>query len=134
MNNIFAFLAASKNGDIIEIKKCIRLCGTTDHKQCLGLAAHYGHIEAVKLLLANGWTVNHLDESNYAPLHYAADGGKSNMIAFLLEQGADLNLHRVGDYSSFSKDTAEEVADKVGKKKEFKRYYSIIQDDMVKIH
>jgi ankyrin repeat protein len=55
----------------------------------LMLAAMQGHKEIVELILERKPEINH---SGWNPLHYAAFGGRSEIIALLLAAGADPNL------------------------------------------
>ena len=50
------------------------------------MASLKGHLAIAKLLVANGAQVSH---PGWAPLHYAAFEGRSEVIRFLLEKGAD---------------------------------------------
>lgn len=47
-----------------------------------------GHVAAAQVLLANGAEVN---PTGWAPLHYAAFDGRTEMVRFLLDKGADKN-------------------------------------------
>jgi uncharacterized protein len=59
-------------------------------------AALGGHVEAAKVLLANGAQVN---PEGWTPLHYAAFEGKTGMVRFLLESGADKNAVAPNEYT-----------------------------------
>ena len=52
----------------------------------LMMASLKGHLAIAKLLVANGAQVSH---PGWTPLHYAAFEGRSEVIRFLLEKGAD---------------------------------------------
>lgn len=49
------------------------------------LAAYRGHLESVKLLYRHA---ARLDQPGWAPIHYAAIEGKTEVLRFLLDQGA----------------------------------------------
>lgn len=54
----------------------------------LMLAAIRGHLAAARALVHRGASVN---RDGWAPLHYAASGSDTGVLAFLLEQGAAVN-------------------------------------------
>lgn len=58
----------------------------------LHLACISNHIDAAKLLLANGANIDKQDGDGWAPLHYAADNDYYEMCEYLIDQGADMNL------------------------------------------
>ncbi len=66
----------------------------TDGFTALGLAAYFGHLESLKLLLVKGADPNVLSNNglNVAPLHSALSGGHKEMARILVEAGADVNL------------------------------------------
>jgi ankyrin repeat protein len=59
-------------------------------------AALGGHVEAAKVLLANGAEIN---SPGWTPLHYAAFEGRTGMVRFLLESGADKNALAPNEYT-----------------------------------
>jgi ankyrin repeat protein len=61
-------------------------------KALTSLAARAGHIEVVRMLVQSGASINHLDESGNAPIHWAARGGYLEVVQYLAENGADLDL------------------------------------------
>jgi ankyrin repeat protein len=52
------------------------------------IAAGYGHVEILKLLLAQGVDINSVDMQNATALHHAAVGNRKEAVIFLLQQGA----------------------------------------------
>ena len=57
----------------------------------LHVAAHFGQINMVKFLLANGVRVNVQNELGYSPLHQAAQQGHSQIVNLLLDANASPN-------------------------------------------
>lgn len=64
----------------------------------LALAAHFGHIETVKLLLSCGANVNAVVRNplQVTPLHAALFGRRREVARFLIENGADVTRKRGG--------------------------------------
>ncbi len=56
-------------------------------------AASDGNIPEMDRLVREGRGVNVLDDISRGPLHYAVEGEHYNAAAWLLEHGADVNLH-----------------------------------------
>jgi ankyrin repeat protein len=55
-------------------------------------AAEKGNLEQVKAHLAQGVDINGLDRDKMAALHYAAFNGHKDLMEFLLENGAGLDV------------------------------------------
>ena len=57
----------------------------------LHLAAHYGQLEIAKALIAKGAKISAIADNaiSNTPLHAAVAGGKAEIIALLIEAGAD---------------------------------------------
>ena len=53
------------------------------------LAAFYGHIEVIELLVESGANVNEANSSGYMPLHVACQNNKVEAVSKLLQQGAN---------------------------------------------
>jgi ankyrin repeat protein len=63
-------------------------------KERLHFAAGEGDIEKVKELLKEGYPIDAFDDSlSRTPLHYAALGKHMDVERYLIEAGADVNLH-----------------------------------------
>lgn len=58
----------------------------------LTTTAHNGSHAAVKLLVSYGVSIDLCDANNMMPLHYAVAEGKNEIIDWLLEAGANINL------------------------------------------
>ncbi len=65
----------------------------------LALAAHFGHADAVRLLLARGADVNRVARHRLqvTPLHAALFGRRLPIAILLIEHGADVNAARGGE-------------------------------------
>ena len=50
-----------------------------------------GHIEELAKLLDQGTDVNEKDESGYTPLHWAVQGGHTDVARLLLDHGANID-------------------------------------------
>lgn len=57
--------------------------------RALHYAAYFGHLDACRVLVECGATVDILDSQQSTPLQYAALRGHLNCVQYLLEQGAD---------------------------------------------
>uniref|UniRef100_H3G5N5 Uncharacterized protein n=1 Tax=Phytophthora ramorum TaxID=164328 RepID=H3G5N5_PHYRM len=57
----------------------------------LHVAARYGYVETVELLLSRGASVSALSKDNSTPLHFAACCNSLEVVALLLKGGADVN-------------------------------------------
>ncbi len=68
----------------------------------LHLAAHFGHVTIVELLLAAGADVHARSGNRLAntALHAAAAGGHTDVIATLLRHGADVNARQHGGFTA----------------------------------
>jgi RNA polymerase sigma factor (sigma-70 family) len=64
----------------------------------LGLAAHFGHVDAARVLIGRGADVNAIakNELGVTPLHAALFGRKTEAACLLIEHGADVNAKRGG--------------------------------------
>jgi len=62
-----------------------------DAASALHYGARYGHVEAIRLLLKNGGSIEGRTSDNYTPLHTALRNNNMEAIAELITQGADIN-------------------------------------------
>jgi len=58
----------------------------------LHMAAHQGHMDAVRLLIDKGADVNAEDDEGATPLHYAASLGRKDEVELLIAKGAKINV------------------------------------------
>ena len=63
------------------------------HGSPLHAASSKGHLDAARVLLANGVDVNTTNEDGETPLHSAYAGGHLDVMRLLLEHEADVNAH-----------------------------------------
>ncbi|MDM5316166.1 ankyrin repeat domain-containing protein [Fictibacillus sp. b24] len=99
---------AAMDGKITEIedllkKGNVQIDALNDGWSPLHLAAHFGHIDIVRLLLEQGADVHVKSGNNMAntPLHAAAANMKNRqeMIGLLLSHGADINEQQSGGWT-----------------------------------
>ena len=64
-----------------------------------GLAAHFGHQATAEFLFVHGANINAVskNELRVTPLHAAMFGQKAEVARWLIDKGADVNLHRGGE-------------------------------------
>jgi len=74
----------------------------------LGLAAFFGHVEAVKVLLANGADVNAKPPSRFqnTAVDSAVSGDHAEVVRVLLAAGADPNIRSEANYTTLHKAAA----------------------------
>jgi len=97
---------AAMNGDLEEIKNLLALCNNPNkvdqfYVTPLHLAAAWGKIEAMSLLLKAGANLNAQNIEGDFPLHSAVDSIRS--IKFLLEAGANINAKNYRGESALHK-------------------------------
>lgn len=78
--------------------------------QPIHVAAFWGNVEDLEILLKTGADINSKGEDGYTPLHEAVDQDNYKAIKFLLEYGADQSI--INDFG----DTALEIATSFEKK------------------
>jgi ankyrin repeat protein len=65
----------------------------TPDREALGVAAQAGDLTRVKELVALGCPLDEFDDLGKTPLHHAVENEHEDVVAFLIESGADLNAH-----------------------------------------
>jgi uncharacterized protein len=102
--DVFAATAAGRTGrvvDLIEQDPSLVNAFAPDGFQPLGLAAFFGHLPLVELLLANGAEANSPSRNSMhvMPLHSAVAGRHLEITRALLSHGADVNARQADDFS-----------------------------------
>jgi ankyrin repeat protein len=101
LNNSPLIYAASRNAADV-----IRVIVQSDNKgidypghlgTALGIAAQEGNIDAARELLDGGANIGAADDMGSTPLMNAVYAEEKEMVAFLLERGADANALRMGE-------------------------------------
>jgi ankyrin repeat protein len=96
-SNDTALMLAAENGNTQILESLIRNWGADIHAvgrgnaNALILAVEYGHINAAKLLIANGAHINAKDIENNTALMFAAKSGDTIIVNLLIHHGANLN-------------------------------------------
>ena len=86
----------ARKGKVVEIRKYMKQKNfdldlhTDDKNTAFALSFHGDNFEAVKILLELGPNVNNADYESDTPLHYAVANGNLEMVAKLIEHGADV--------------------------------------------
>jgi len=90
---------AAALGHIDDFRRLLPIADADDRHLALALAAQFGHVEIVRLLLDAGEDPNRYNpvggHSHSTPLHQAAGAGNEEMIRLLVERGARLNMKDV---------------------------------------
>lgn len=63
----------------------------------LHLSVHHRALSAVHILVSHGANVNAVNSSGMTPLHMAAGILHKDLIASLIEEGADINMVCIAD-------------------------------------
>lgn len=107
-------LAASKDGDIEEIKRLIDSGADVNARDLdtwqtpLHWAPIWGQTDMAKILIDAGADVNARDDYERTPLYLAANNGHTDIVKLLIDAGADLNARCDDEW------TPLHVADKNG--------------------
>src|SRR6202521_3541111 len=87
---------AAALGRLEESRRLLPDTNTEDRHLALALAAQFGHVETVRLLLDAGENPNRYNpvggHSHATPLHQAAGAGHNELVRLLVERGARLDL------------------------------------------
>jgi len=87
---------AAALGDIEDFRRLLPGADNGDRHLALALASQFGHVEIVRLLLDAGEDPNRYNpvggHSHTTPLHQAAGAGYNELVRFLVECGARLDL------------------------------------------
>jgi ankyrin repeat protein len=87
---------AAALGRIEDARRLLPDTGSEDRHLALALAAQFGHVEIVRLLLDAGENPNRYNpvggHSHTTPLHQAAGAGHHELVRLLVERGARLDL------------------------------------------
>jgi ankyrin repeat protein len=87
---------AAALGRIEDARRSLAVASSEDRHLALTLAADFGHVEIVRLLLDGGEDPNRYNpvggHSHTTPLHQAAGRGHEEVVRLLVERGARLDL------------------------------------------
>jgi len=90
---------AAALGRIEDARRLLAGASSEDRHLALTLAADFGHVEIVRLLLDAGEDPNRYNpiggHSHTTPLHQAAGGGHDEVVRLLVERGARLDLQDI---------------------------------------
>jgi Ankyrin repeats (3 copies) len=110
---------AAALGCIEDARRLLRAASSEDRHLALTLAADFGHVEIVRLLLDAGEDPNRYNpvggHSHTTPLHQAAGSGHEEVVRLLVERGARLDLKDIlwratpADWASHAGKTRIEV-------------------------
>ncbi|MEX2236700.1 MAG: ankyrin repeat domain-containing protein [Dehalococcoidia bacterium] len=75
---------------------------TPDGHSVLGLACFFGQLEAARLLLRSGADANAVsrNEMGVSAIHAASAADRSDIVALLIESGADVNARQQRDFTA----------------------------------
>jgi hypothetical protein len=87
---------AAATGRTEDARRSLAASGSEDRHRALALAAQFGHVEIVRLLIDAGEDPNRYNPVGYhshsTPLHQAALAGHMEIVRLLVERGARLDL------------------------------------------
>jgi hypothetical protein len=90
---------AAALGRVEDFRRLLASAGADDRHLALALAAQFGHVEAVRMLLDAGEDPNRYNpvggHSHATPLHQAAGAGHEELVKLLVERGARLDMKDV---------------------------------------
>lgn len=98
---------AAATGNVERVKKLVEQDKTlvniasADGFSSLGLACFFGYPEIAKYLIDQGAKINipSKNKMNVQPLHSAIAAKNIEMVTYLLEQGADVNVRQTGGFT-----------------------------------
>jgi ankyrin repeat protein len=82
-----------------------------NHMTAMDLAAKFGQVHLMELVLENGAEVDCTSEEGIKPVHYAAESGGVDAVKFLVQNGVDVNapsndgttpIHEAARYNQYS--------------------------------
>lgn len=87
---------AARKGDKVSIEEFLNKGVQVNKRDNLGFtpldfASWYGHLDIVKILIANGADVGSRDKNLMTPLHWASAYGRKEVAEFLIEEDADIH-------------------------------------------
>ena len=87
-------IGASAYGNSAEVRRILEskrvdVNSSSEGGPAIGVAAYYGHIEIVSLLIEHGADVNARDSNGFTPLMNAALGEQPESVRVLLAKGSD---------------------------------------------
>ena len=80
----------------------VNVMGAPPDYTLLDMAAHGGHVESAKLLLAHGVDTKLRTDSGFTALHSAAFAGHEQMVRLLLKEGLDANARTTTGWTPMS--------------------------------
>ena len=93
-----ALYQAARDGDVAEVRRLIAsgadlngADGTVFGSTALHLAALFGHVDCVRVLVEGGASVDKRTQFGCTPLHLAAEREHCEIVTYLLEKGASVN-------------------------------------------
>lgn len=96
---VLSLSAAAAMGKLDEARRAVPAAGAEERHRALALAAQFGHIELVRLLLDAGEDPNRYNpvgaHSHSTPLHQAAWHGHRSVVELLLERGARRDIRDI---------------------------------------
>jgi uncharacterized protein len=81
---------------------------TIANDQLLHVASVNGDLQSAEILINEGASINEKGENGFTPLHYAVEQGKTELVIFFIQHGADKNCKN--DFCQ----TPAELADDLG--------------------
>ncbi|MDB5263543.1 MAG: ankyrin repeat-containing protein [Adhaeribacter sp.] len=107
-NPVLSIHEAAATGDLETVQKLLQEDQTAantyspDGFSPLGLACFFNHADIARLLVAQGAYVNAASQNamHISPIHSAVAARNTELVQFLLDQGADINATQTGGYTA----------------------------------